>query len=102
MITEIDDVWVRGPDVIILQEGESLDGAKFAPPSGIETVNLGALGPAQVQISGTGTTVTAEPTAGQHFLRLSATLDPSAVIDLARSIARAPSGTLTTIPQGQQ
>jgi hypothetical protein len=102
VITEIDDVWVRGTDVIILQEGESLDGAKFAAPTGIEAVNLGALGSGQVQISGTGTTVTAEPTGGEHFLRLSATLDPSTVIQLARSIVRAPSGTLTTIPQGQQ
>jgi hypothetical protein len=98
-VTEIDDVWVRGADVIVMEQGQTLDGSRFSPPTGAETVQLGLLGEGQLQFSGTGPVLTVEPASGRHFIRLSATLDPATVLRIARSIVSAQPGTLTTIPQ---
>src|SRR5438270_190393 len=100
LVAETDIVWVRGPDVIVLQQGGTLNGARFAAPAGARPVDLGAaggLGPGQLEITGTGSVVSAEPASAVHFLRLSGTLDPSTMLALARSIVRAPPGTLTRL-----
>ena len=98
-VTEVDDVWVRGADVIVMEQGQTIDGSSFSAPSGAEAVELGALGTGQLQFTGTGPILTAEPASGRHFIRLSATLDPATLLRMARSIVTAPPGTLTTIPQ---
>lgn len=100
-VTEIDDVWVRGADVIVMEQGQTLDGATFPPPSGASTLDLGSLGRGQLQLSGTGPVITAEPASGRHFIRLSGTLDPATLLRIARSIVTVPPGTLTTIPQAE-
>lgn len=101
LVSEMDDVYVRGADAVVLQQGSTLNGAKFALPDHATAVSLGALGNGQMLIAGNVTTVVAEPGNGEHFVRLSATLPPDDVIALMRSLAAQPGGTLTRLPGGQ-
>ena len=98
LVTEMDDVYVRGADSVVLQQGSTINGAKFTPPSGSIPVQLGALGAGQLLLAGNVTTVVAEPGNGEGFVRLSATLPADAVIALMRSLAPQPGGTLTRLP----
>ena len=100
LVTEMDDVYVRGADVVVLQQGSTINGAKFAPPSGAIPVQLGSLGAGQLLLAGNVATVVAEPGNGEGFVRLSATLPPDEVIALMRSLAAQPSGTLTRLQSG--
>jgi hypothetical protein len=77
-------------------------GATFPPPQGAPRVDLGSLGSGQIQLSGTGPIISAEPSSGVHFIRLSGTLPPETLLQVARSIVTAPPGTLTTIPPANQ
>ena len=100
LVSEMDDVYVRGADAVILQQGSTLNGAKFTPPNNATAISLGALGRGQLLIAGNVTSVVAEPGNGEHFVRLSATLPPDTVIALMRSITAQPGGTLTRLSGG--
>jgi hypothetical protein len=86
LVVAIDDVFVRGPDVIVVEEGETMNGARFAPPSGGETVELGALGRGQLLLSAVGTMVNAEPANRTRFVRITGTVGPETLIAVARSL----------------
>jgi len=96
-VSELDDVFVRGIDVIVVQQGSTLNGASFAPPANAQPVALGALGAGQLQIGGSVSTITAEPNGGRRFLRLSGTLPPDELLAIARSLTLQPAGTLTRL-----
>lgn len=99
LVTELDDAFVRGPDLIVLQQGETAGGARFQPPTGGEAVDLGGMGRGQLLLSAGGSVVTAEPEGGSQFVRVSGTVDPSVLLAVARSLRVEPPGTLVTIPQ---
>jgi len=97
LVTEIDDVFVRGSDAIVLQQGSSIGGATFNPPARSDAVDLGALGAGQLLYAANASTVTAEPGGGKRFIRLSGTLPPDVLVSLARSLVPQPSGTLQRV-----
>jgi hypothetical protein len=97
LVTEIDDVFVRGSDAIVLQQGSSIGGATFNPPAGSDGVDLGALGAGQLLYAANASTVTAEPNGGKRFIRLSGTLPPDVLVGLARSLVSQPSGVLRRV-----
>lgn len=97
LITEMDDVFVRGGDVIVVQQGATLNGAEFKPPPNAQSVDAGIVGSGQLQLGASMVTVTAEPYGGRRFVRVSATLPPDDVVTLARSLVAQPGGTLTRL-----
>ena len=99
LVTELDDAFVNGPDLIVLQQGETAGGSRFQPPTGGQTVDLGALGRGQLLLSAGASAVTAEPGGGSQFVRITGTVPPSVLLDVARSLTVEPPGTLVTIPQ---
>jgi hypothetical protein len=100
LVSEMDDVFLRGADAIVLQQGSTMNGATFSPPANAITVSLGSLGEGQLLLAGNVTTVVAEPGNHKQFVRLSATLPPREVIALMRSLAVQPGGQLTRLPAG--
>jgi hypothetical protein len=97
LVTEIDDVFVRGADVVVLEQGSTLNGATFAPPANGVGVDLGRLGRGQLLIAGNASTVVAEPGNGKGFVRLSGTLPTDQLVGLMRGLAKEPGGTLTRL-----
>lgn len=97
LVTEMDDVFVRGADVIVLQQGSTLNGATFAPPANGDGVDLGDLGRGQLLLAGNGTTVVAEPGNHKGFVRLFGTLPSNELVTLMRGLTKQPGGTLTRL-----
>jgi len=97
LVTEMDDVYVRGADAVVLQQGSTLNGATFTPPANGLDVDLGPLGHGQLLIAGGGFTVVAEPGNGKGFVRLSGTLPPDALVTMMRGLSKQPGGTLTRL-----
>lgn len=98
LVTEMDDVFVRGADVLVLQQGSTLNGATFAPPANSLDVALGPLGAGQLLLAGNVSTVVAEPGNHKGFVRLSGTLPADELVALMRSLTKQPGGTLTRLP----
>jgi hypothetical protein len=98
LVAEIDDVYVSGPDVIVVEQGGTLNGARFAAPTGGTDVQLGPLGEGQLSLSATASVVTAEPTRGFAFVRISGTVPPALLVRIARSMRQQPPGTIVTLP----
>ena len=104
LVVAIDDVFVRGPDVIVVEEGETLDGSRFPAPAGGQPVDLGGLGRGQILLSAVGTTVNAEPAGGTRFVRITGTVGPEELVAVARSLRPVDerTGTLVRVPGGVQ
>ena len=98
LVTELDDVYVSGPDTIVLEQGGTLNGATFAAPTGGIEVTLGQLGKGQLTLSPDGPVVSAEPTKGFHFVRLVGTLPADQLLRVAQSLVPQAPGKLVTIP----
>lgn len=98
LVTELDDAFVQGPDLIVVQQGETAGGSRFEPPTGGQAVDLGGLGPGQLLLSAGGSVVTAEPGNGSQFVRVTGTVAPPVLLDVARSLQVEAPGTLVTIP----
>jgi hypothetical protein len=97
LVTEMDDVFTRGSDVVVLQQGSTINGAPFTPPANGIAVDLGPLGSGQLLLAGNVTAVVAEPGNGKKFVRLSGTLPADALVTLMRSLTTQPAGTLTRL-----
>jgi hypothetical protein len=97
LVTEMDDVFVRGADFLVLQQGSTLNGAAFRPPANGLGVDLGRLGRGQLLIAGNGTTIVAEPGNGKGFVRLSGALPTDELVGLMRGLSKQPGGTLTRL-----
>jgi hypothetical protein len=98
LVAELDDVWVEGPDLIVLEQGGTMGGERFAPPTGGQQVDLGPLGRGQLLLSGQGPVLTAEPATGFSFVRLSGTVPPGVLLQVARSLRQRPPGSIVTVP----
>jgi hypothetical protein len=97
LVTSVDDVFVRGADVVVVEQGQTLGGAAFQPPTGGRAVDLGRLGQGQVLLSATAPSVTALLGNGT-FVRVSGTLPPQDLTAVARSLEPRPPGTIVTVP----
>ncbi|MBA3652856.1 MAG: hypothetical protein H0W70_01530 [Actinobacteria bacterium] len=92
--TAIDDVFVRGPDVIVVEQGHRPRAAMDGPP-----VELGALGRGRLVLSGVASSVTAQ-LRGSAYVEVRGTVAPSVLASVARSLRAEPPGTLVTVPEG--
>ncbi|HZU71524.1 MAG TPA: hypothetical protein VE990_02015 [Acidimicrobiales bacterium] len=97
LVTELDDTFVDGPNLIALQQGSTIGGSTFPPPPSGESVQLGDLGTGQLVVTALGPIVTAEP-GGTQFVRLIGSVPPDVLVQVARSLKVESPGTLTTIP----
>ena len=97
LVVAIDDVFVRGPDVIVIEEGETLNGARFTPPAGGEPVDLGVLGRGQLLLSAVGTTINAEPSNRTRFVRITGTVGSEELLAVARSLTPVDQRTSTLV-----
>jgi hypothetical protein len=94
LVASIDDVYVRGHDAIVIEQGSTVNDAKFTPPSGGIDVDLGpVLGRGQLLLAASGSEVDAEPDEGVRFVRIVGTVPPEELIALARSMTLQPHGT---------
>lgn len=91
-IAGIATVWVSGPDVLVVEQGASADGARpfDAHPQG-ENVDLGALDAGEVVTDGRGTEVRVSYVDGT-YVRVWSTLPRNDVIELARTLEPGPGG----------
>ena len=98
LVTELDDTFVSGPDVIIVQQGVLMGGGKFNAPPGGQPVQLGVLGRGQLTLSALGPVLTAEPANGSHFVRISGTVPPSVLLAVARGLQVEAPGPIVPLP----
>jgi hypothetical protein len=99
LVVSIDDVYVRGSDAVVIEQGSTINDAKFSPPDGGTAVDLGpVLGRGQLMLSATASEVTAEPHEGRRFVRIAGTLPPNELVAIARSMTLQPSGELRKAP----
>jgi hypothetical protein len=102
-VVTLEDVYVRGPDVIVVEQGGSTNNARFAPPAGGRPVDLGVLGRGQLVLAATASSVVGEPAGESKFVRVTGTVDPRLLIRTARALVSIDNGsrnTLVTIPGG--
>src|SRR5205085_6614104 len=94
--TAIDDVYGRGPDVIVVEQGPAA-GARASQPPGGQDVDLGALGQGRLVLSATAPSVTAV-LSNNSFVRVSGTVPPGDLVAVARFLQPQPPGTIVTVP----
>lgn len=95
LVASIDDAYTRGPDAIVIEQGSTVNDAKFAPAAGGEDVDLGpVLGHGQLLFSASASEVVAEPHEGRRFVRVIGTVPPLELIAIARSMTLQPPGTM--------
>jgi hypothetical protein len=95
LVASIDDVYVRGRDAIVIEQGSTVNDAKFSPPTGGENIDLGSvLGRGQLLLSASASEVAAEPHEGRRFVRVIGTATPDELIAIARSMRLQPAGTM--------
>jgi len=103
LVVTLEDVYVRGPDVLVVEQGSASNNAGFAPPTGGRPVDLGVLGAGQLVLAATASSVVAQPAGESKFVRVTGTVDPRLLVQTARSLASVDMGsrnTLVTIPGG--
>lgn len=103
LVITLEDVYVRGPDVLVVEQGETANNAPFAPPAGGRPVDLGVLGPGQLVLAATASSVVGEPVGESKFVRVTGTVNPHLLIETARALASIDNGsrnTIVTIPGG--
>lgn len=96
VVTSIDDVYVRGADVIVVEQGETLSGVGMAAADGSK-VKLGKLGEGRLLVSPVASSVAALTKTRGSFVRVTGTVAPSRLVAVARALRAQPGGTLVTI-----
>jgi hypothetical protein len=95
LVASIDDVYVSGSNAIVIEQGSTVNDAKFSPPSGGQSVDLGrVLGPGQVLLAAAASEVVAEPHEGRRFVRVTGTVPPDQLVAIARSMTLQPNGSM--------
>jgi len=95
--TAIDDVYGRGPDVIVVEQGPAAGARALQPPGGGRDVDLGALGRGRLVLSATAPSVTAV-LSNNSFVAVSGTVPPDELVAVARALQPQPPGTIVTVP----
>lgn len=86
MRISVTDVWARGADMLVFDQGVTFDGNDaFQPQPHGERLELGDLGEAELLVRGAGTEVRVNHDEGR-FVRLVGTLDPRRLLEVARSL----------------
>jgi hypothetical protein len=86
------DVWVRGLDVLVVDQGATLLGEEpFTVDAANPRVDLGAFGQGEVRLSGVGNEVRALRGGGK-YVRVAGTLDVDELAAVARALRPGPGG----------
>jgi hypothetical protein len=96
IVATVDDVWVNGPDVLVLEQGGTLGGVQpfNTDPNATKVSSLGRLASGELTCSLRSCEIRALTGKG-HFVVLQATLDATRLLALARSLVLEAGGTLT-------
>jgi hypothetical protein len=97
-VTEMADVYLRGADVVVIEQGETIGGVAFSPSTTGEPVDAGKLSDGRMVLSARATTVSALASGKKYFVRVSGTLRPDDLLTIARRLAPTAPGTLVTVP----
>jgi hypothetical protein len=91
---QIADVYERGLDVLVVEQGATLGGSPpFEPDPSSPTLDLGPLGTAEVRYSAIGNQVRAQR-AGGKYVQATGTLPPDELAAVLRSLREVPGGEL--------
>ncbi|MEY2473883.1 MAG: hypothetical protein QOK28_3212 [Actinomycetota bacterium] len=96
VVTSIADVFVRGADTIVVEQGETLTSTAIAPQEG-GAVDLGRIGHGRVLVSPIGSSVAALTKSRAGFVRVTGTVSPSRLVAVARALRAEPGGSLTVV-----
>ncbi|MHB1911661.1 MAG: hypothetical protein ACYCTI_06355 [Acidimicrobiales bacterium] len=101
LVSELDDAYVSGPNLIVVQQGVTAGNTVFKAPTGGVNVALGSvMGTGQLMLSATASFVNAEPDGGSHFVRVSGTVSPAELVRVARSLEQESPGRLVQLKGG--
>ncbi|HUZ44919.1 MAG TPA: hypothetical protein VMU63_10990 [Acidimicrobiales bacterium] len=101
LVTEMDDAYLSGPNVIVVQQGVTAGNSVFKAPTGGVNIALGpVMGTGQLMLSATASFVSAEPDGGSHFVRVSGTVSPAELVRVARSLEKENPGRLVQLNGG--
>jgi len=101
LVSELDDAYVSGPDLIVVQQGVTAGNSVFKAPTGGVDIALGpVMGTGQLMLSATASFVSAEPDGGSHFVRVSGTVPPAELVRVARSLEQESPGRLVQLRGG--
>jgi hypothetical protein len=100
IVAWVSDVWARGPDVLVVEQGGTLEGADpFAADRNASRVRVGALGRGELAYSLRSSEVRVKLRGG-HFVRVIGTLAPSRLLAFARSLEKRKGGALVYLDKG--
>lgn len=95
LIGGVNDVYVKGPEVIVVDQGSTLGGDHpFGADPTATAVDLGALGRGELILSLSASVVRVDLGRGA-YVRVAGTVAPSTLVAAARSLVAGPGGTLT-------
>jgi len=95
IVATVDDVWVHGPDVLILRQGGTLGGGEpFGKDANARRVSVGALGSGDLLYALRSSQVRVSTGKG-HFVIVEGTLAPTRLLAIARSLVKGKGGALT-------
>lgn len=95
-VATVADVFVRGPDAIIVEQGQTLGGAPLSPPVGT-SVAVRGFGRGTLTLSGLASSVTML-VGRSAFVRVTGTLPTSGLLAVAADLRPQPGGTITLAP----
>jgi hypothetical protein len=95
IIASVDDVWVDGADVLIVEQGGTLGGGEpFSADKNARSVHAGPLGDGELAYTLRSSEVRVR-TGGGRFVIVEGTLSPSRLLAVARSLVKTNGGALT-------
>jgi len=95
VVATVDDVWLHGPDVLIVRQGSTLGGAEpFGKDANARKVTVGALGSGDLLYSLRSSQVRVSTGKG-HFVIVEGTLAPTRLVAIATSLVKGKGGALT-------
>jgi len=97
LATEVDDVYVRGADVITVAQGQQPGSGPYQQPADGTSVDAGRVGRGQLTLSSLASSVTV-PSRSSSFVRVTGTVAPDQLLAVARSLEQQSPGTIATVP----
>jgi hypothetical protein len=95
IVATVDDVWVHGPDLLIVRQGGTLGGGEpFGKDANARRVSVGALGSGDLLYALRSSQVRVSTGKG-HFVVVEGTLAPARLLAIARSLVKGNGGALT-------
>jgi hypothetical protein len=99
IVTFVSDVWARGDDVVVVEQGATLGGRDpFQADPNARRVMVGDLGRGEL-LYGMRTSEVRVLLKGGHFVRVHGTVEPSRLLAVARSLEKVEGGSLVYLDE---